>query len=279
MNIKENLYYATNKLSNAQINTAILEARILLEHAIGKSLEYILARPEKELTLQEQSTFEQLLTRRLSLEPIAYITGTKEFYGRNFVVSDKVLIPRPDTELLIDVILKEVDNNISVEVLELATGSGCIATSLLLEMPNISLTATDISNDALMLARQNAINHNVLRRSRIINSDWFKNLEKHPFDIIVSNPPYISPDDTLNMSIETLQHEPHLALFAENNGLASYYIIAKEAKNFLKPQGKLFLEIGYNQANAVAEIFYNSGYVVKKVYKDLAGYDRVLVII
>jgi release factor glutamine methyltransferase len=279
MNIKENLYYAANKLSNAQINTATLEARILLQHVIGKSLEYILARPENELTLQEQNVFEQLLTRRLLLEPIAYITGTKEFYGRNFVVSDKVLIPRPDTELLIDVILKEVDNNISVEVLELGTGSGCIATSLLLEMPNIYLTATDISNDAIMVARQNAINHNVLGRSRIINSDWFKSLEKHPFDIIVSNPPYISPDDTLNMSIETLQHEPYLALFAENNGLASYHIIAKEAKNFLKPQGKLFLEIGYNQSNDVTEIFYNSGYVVKKVYKDLAGHDRVLVII
>lgn len=279
MNIQENLYYATNKLHQAKINTAELEARILLQHATSKSLEYLLARPEQELIPQEQEAFEQLLTRRLSLEPIAYITNSKEFYGYDFIVNDKVLIPRSDTELLIDVILQETDNDASIEVLELGTGSGCIAVSLLLEMPNIRLTASDISDDAIMVARQNAMNHNVLERAKIINSDWFRTLEKQQFDIIVSNPPYIALDDTPNIAPETLKHEPHLALFAEDNGLAGYHSIAKEARHFLKPNGKLFLEIGFNQANDVTKIFNDSGYVIKRVYKDLAGHDRVILIV
>ncbi|WP_342267864.1 peptide chain release factor N(5)-glutamine methyltransferase [Candidatus Tisiphia endosymbiont of Empis tessellata] len=285
MNIKESLIYATSKLQTVGIKSANLESRILMQHVTGKSIEYLLARSEEELTQQEQIIFEDLVNRRILLEPIAYIVGYKEFYSYQFIINDKVLIPRQDTEIIVDAILKNVklkgiETNAELTILELGTGSGCIAVSLLLEMlnDNINVTATDISNEAIIIARQNAIKHKVIDRLKIINSNWFDNLEKQKFDIIVSNPPYISFDDTVYMSSETLKYEPHLALFAEDNGLASYYIIAKEAKGFLKQNGKLFLEIGFNQLAAVTEIFVSYGYTVKQVYKDLEGRDRGLLI-
>ncbi|WP_425363939.1 HemK family protein methyltransferase [Candidatus Tisiphia endosymbiont of Hybos culiciformis] len=320
--IKESLIYATSKLQAVGIKSASLESRILIQHATDKSIEYLLARSEEELTQQQQTIFANLVNRRTLLEPIAYIVGYKEFYSYQFIINDKVLIPRQDTETLVDAILKDVianptsippalsrssvpchsrvggnldpcfrrddsklsgdDIRVELAILELGTGSGCIAVSLLLEMLNaninVNVTATDISNEAITIACQNAIKHQVIDRLTIINSNWFENLAKQEFDIIVSNPPYISFDDTVYMSPETLKYEPHLALFAENNGLAAYYIIAKEAKKFLKQNGKLFLEIGFNQAVSVTEIFMNHGYTIRQVYKDLEGLDRGLLI-
>ncbi|WP_417904911.1 peptide chain release factor N(5)-glutamine methyltransferase [Candidatus Tisiphia endosymbiont of Micropterix aruncella] len=274
MNIKALLIYAASKLQTVGIKSENLESRILMQHVTGKSIEYLLAKSEEELTEAEQIIFKNLVNRRILLEPIAYIIGYKEFYGYQFIIDNKVLIPRQDTEVLVDAILSDIKTNAELAILELGTGSGCIALSLLLEMQNSNVTATDISNEAIAIARQNAIKHKVSDRFKIINSNWFENLEKQKFDIIVSNPPYISFDDTVYMSPETLKYEPHLALFAEDNGLASYYIIAKEAKGFLKQNGKLFLEIGFNQLAAVTEIFVSYGYTVKQVYKDLEGRDR-----
>ncbi|OZG32373.1 peptide chain release factor N(5)-glutamine methyltransferase [Rickettsia endosymbiont of Culicoides newsteadi] len=313
MNIKKSLINTASKLQAVGIKSAHLESRILMQHATNKSIEYLLARSEEELTRQEQIIFDNLVNRRTLLEPIAYIVGYKEFYSYQFIVNDKVLIPRQDTETIVDAILKDViANSISITpcysrtpdhsrvggnlepapkqndieeltILELGTGSGCIALSLLLEMLNaninVNVTATDISNEAIAIARQNAIKYKVFDRFKIVNSNWFENLKKQKFDIIVSNPPYISFDDTIYMSPETIKYEPHLALFAENNGLASYYIIAKEAKGFLKQNGKLFLEIGFNQVASVTEIFINHGYTVQQVYKDIEGLDRGLLII
>lgn len=283
LSIKESLIYATSKLQAVGIKSANLESRILIQYATNKSIEYLLARSEEELTRQEQIIFENLVNRRVLLEPIAYIIGYKEFYSYQFIINDKVLIPRQDTETLVDAILNDVETNTELTILELGTGSGCIALSLLLEMLNaninVNITATDISNEAIAIACQNAIKHKVVDRLKIINSNWFENLQKQEFDIIVSNPPYISLDDTVYMSYETLKYEPHLALFAKNNGLASYYIIAKEAKGFLKQNGKLFLEIGFNQAVSIIEVFVNHGYTVQQVYKDLNGLDRGLLIV
>ncbi len=276
MNIKEALIDATSKLQLVAINSASLESRILLQYATGKSIEYLLARFEQELPELEQITFTKLVSRRMVLEPIAYIIGSKEFYGYEFLVDDNVLIPRQDTEILIDAVLNNCTQKEELQILELGIGSGCIAISLLLKMSNAYLTATDISDKAINMARQNALKHQVSGRLKIINSDWFTNLEPQKFDIIISNPPYISYDDTANMSIETLKYEPNLALFADDNGLAFYYIIAQEANNFLKPNGKLFVEIGFNQSDLVGKIFTNYGYNIERIYKDLAGHDRAI---
>ena len=277
MNIKKLLANATDKLMQYGVDSPNLEARILMQHAIGKSLEYLLVSYAEYLTEQEIIIFENFIDRRNSLEPIAYIIGSKEFYGYDFIVNNKVLVPRKDTEIIVNAVL-EVATNSNLKILELGTGSGCIAISLLLEIPTSYITATDICNDALNIAKQNAIKHQVSDRLKVINSDWFKNVESQEFDIIVSNPPYISCSDVIYMSEETIKYEPHLALFAENNGLESYYLIAQRAKFFLKPSGKLLLEIGFNQLESVTKIFHDYGYKINKIYKDLAGHDRVMLI-
>ncbi|WP_341764312.1 peptide chain release factor N(5)-glutamine methyltransferase [Candidatus Tisiphia endosymbiont of Beris chalybata] len=276
--IQELLIYGARKLEAVGINTANLESRILMQYITNQPIEYLLARFEEVLPLYQQIKFGELINRRLTLEPIAYIIGTKEFYGYQFIVNNKVLIPRQDTEILVEAVLNE-QNSLGVEttILELGTGSGCIAISLLLERRDIKATATDISQDALVIATHNAKRHNVLTRLSIIHSDWFQNLAEQKCDIIVSNPPYISYNDRRYMSPETLKYEPKTALFAENNGLAAYHIIAQSAKKFLKGQGKIFLEIGFNQAEMVKEIFSHYHYTFKQLYRDLGNQDRALV--
>lgn len=274
--IQEWLIYATWQLQSASIESPNFEARILIQHATGKLFEYLLARFEEELPINDQLIFNELVNRRLSLEPIAYIIGLKEFYGYEFIVNNKVLIPRDDTEIIVEAILKNNNPESCLKLLELGTGSGCIVISLLLEMPNLVATASDISKDAIIITNKNAIKHGVIKRLTLTNSDWFNNLEHKKFDIIVSNPPYIADHEIHLMSPETIKYEPAIALFAENSGLAAYYIIAKSAKNFLNKEGKLFLEVGFNQASAVKEIFSHYNYTCKQVYHDLAGHERVL---
>ncbi|KJV92795.1 protein-(glutamine-N5) methyltransferase, release factor-specific [Rickettsia bellii str. RML Mogi] len=290
------------KLQHIGINNPKLEARILLQHAINKPYEYLLANPEKQLNQLEIEAVEKVLERRLKHEPIAYILGTKEFYSREFIVNKHVLIPRNDTEILIDVVLqyhsqhslchssnggnpdkKQLDsvvkprNNIkSSNILELGTGSGCISISLLLELPNSQITATDISIDAIEVAKSNAIKHDVTDRLQIIHSNWFENIGKQKFDLIVSNPPYISINEKPEMAIETINYEPSIALFAEEDGLLSYKIIAENAKKFLKQNGKIILEIGYKQANQVSQIFLDHGYVIDNIHQDLQSHNRVI---
>ncbi|KJV81744.1 protein-(glutamine-N5) methyltransferase, release factor-specific [Rickettsia hoogstraalii str. RCCE3] len=309
--IKQILSKATDKLNKIGINPPQLEVRILLQHVINKPIEYLLINLDEQLSEAEIEAFEKLLERRLKHEPIAYITGVKEFYSREFIVNKHVLIPRNDTEVLVDVVLDLLKEHIyksslratersvaisgslleiasstpmassrndgnNIKILELGTGSGCIAISLLCELPNARVVATDISLDAIEVARNNALKHHVMDRIQIIQSNWFENIEDQKFDFIVSNPPYISHSEKSEMAIETINYEPSIALFAEEEGLQAYILIAKNAKQFLKPNGKLALEIGFQQEEAVTQIFLNHGYNIESVYKDLQGHSRVI---
>ncbi len=301
--IQQCLNEATDKLKKIGINSPELEARILLQYAIGKPLEYLLTHGEEILTESTLSIFEDFINRRLKFEPIAYINGVKEFYSHEFIVNKHVLIPRADTELLVDVVVhnsfqchsresgnpektlkKYLDsvvkprNDKLFSILELGTGSGCIAITLLLKLPNSAAIATDISLDALDIAKNNALKHKIDDRIKIIHSDWFENIKEEKFDFIVSNPPYISQAEIADMAVETIKHEPHLALFADQEGLQAYYAIARESKRFLKPSGKLIIEIGYLQAERVSKIFNDYGYIIDHIYKDLQGHTRVAVI-
>ncbi|WP_040256564.1 bifunctional peptide chain release factor N(5)-glutamine methyltransferase PrmC/tRNA (guanosine(46)-N7)-methyltransferase TrmB [Rickettsia hoogstraalii] len=309
--IKQILSKATDKLNKIGINPPQLEVRILLQHVINKPIEYLLINLDEQLSEAEIEAFEKLLERRLKHEPIAYITGVKEFYSREFIVNKHVLIPRNDTEVLVDVVLDLLKEHIyksslratersvaisgslleiasstpmassrndgnNIKILELGTGSGCITISLLCELPNARVVATDISLDAIEVARNNALKHHVMDRIQIIQSNWFENIEDQKFDFIVSNPPYISHSEKSEMAIETINYEPSIALFAEEEGLQAYILIAKNAKQFLKPNGKLALEIGFQQEEAVTQIFLNHGYNIESVYKDLQGHSRVI---
>ena len=303
--ITQILSNAIDKLKKIGINSPQLEARILLRHVINKPIEYLLINLDELLNEAEIETFEKLLERRLKHEPIAYITGVKEFYSHEFIVNKHVLIPRSDTEVLVEIVLgllkpslrtNEISAAISgkipeiassaptvsscndqfLNILELGTGSGCIVISILCELPNAKAVALDISLEAIEVSRSNAIKHHVMDRIQIIHSDWFENLGKQKFDLIVSNPPYISHSEKSEMAIETINYEPSVALFAEEGGLQAYFIIAKDAKKFLKPNGKLVLEIGFNQTEKVSKIFLDYGYNIDNIYQDLQLHNRII---
>lgn len=274
--IKQSLLKAANMLKLKGIISASLEAKLLLQHALDKSTEYLLINADENLSKEVSNKFWSFVDRRLKFEPIAYILGSREFYSRKFIVSKDVLIPRADTELLIDIAKKICCGKELKEILELGTGSGCIAISLLVEIPCSILIATDISPGAIKIAQLNASWHKVEENIQIIQSNWFEELLEKKFDLIVSNPPYIAKNEIADIAIETLNYEPFIALFAKKNGLDAYYTIAENAKRFLKPHGKLIIEIGYTQSLEVSRLFKSHGYTIHNIYKDLQQHDRVL---
>lgn len=275
MKIGRLLQEAGIKLRNAGIISYAMEARILLKAVLGVSEEFLLLRSQEEIGPVEIAGFEQFVARRVKLEPVAYILGFREFYGRDFEVSRDVLIPRPDSEILIEGILSDYASQEGLQILELGVGSGCLTITLLLELKKAAAVAVDISIDAIEIARKNAARFNV-SNIEFIKSDWFDNInQEKKFDIIVANPPYIE-SDSLEIAQETALHEPHLALFAADNGLAAYKEIAKKARSFLSVNGSIYLEIGYDQEDSVSELFAKEGYILHQKYTDLAGYIRCL---
>jgi release factor glutamine methyltransferase len=275
MKIGRLLQDAAIKLKNAGIQSYSMEARILLKAILGVSEEFLLLRSQDEVDLVKIEVFEQFVARRVKLEPVAYILGFREFYGREFEVSPDVLVPRPDSEILIEAILSDYKLHEDLQILELGVGSGCLITTLLLELKKAYGVAVDISIDAIEIARKNATRFNV-SNIEFIQSDWFDNItQEKNFDIIVANPPYIE-SDSLEVARETALYEPHLALFAADNGLAAYKEIAVKARSFLSVNGSIYLEIGYDQEVAVTDLFVAEGYLLHQKYIDLAGYIRCL---
>lgn len=275
MKVKDLLREASMRLKKAQINSYMMEARIMLKNVLGVSEEFILLNPEKELSCQQMELFNQLVARRERLEPIAYIIGLREFYGRDFIVTQDVLIPRPDSEILIESVLADYRFSKNLRILELGTGSGCLIITLLLELTNASAIAVDIDKSALVIAKKNAAKLNV-EKINFIESDWFASIDlTEKFDIIIANPPYIALDST-KVAQETALYEPKKALFANDNGLSVYKEIALKAHDFLKQDGSIFLEIGYDQEQSVTDLFLAAGYVVVNKTRDLSGYVRCI---
>ena len=251
---------------------ARLEARVLAAHAWQVSHAWLIAHDTDSLTAAEITAFETLLTRRMAGEPIAYLTGTREFYGRPFRVSPDVLIPRPDTELLVELALARIPPGQAMDVLDLGTGSGCIAITLALERPLARLTAVDRSAAALAIARQNA--ENLGARVELLASDWFAALAGRNFDLVVSNPPYIAAADP-HLARGDVCFEPLSALAAGVDGLDDLRRLIADARAHLKPGGTLLLEHGYDQADAVRDLLQERGIRPPRSWADLSGILRV----
>lgn len=277
MIVKEALSLAATELEN--FSSKQLESRILLSYALNITQESLLIKYNEEISKDEESRFFAYIQRRKAFEPIAYILEKKEFYGIDFFVNNHVLIPRPDTEILIDEIASEYKKNFlnkEITILDLGTGSGAIAVSLAAVIPLARITATDISDAALKIAAKNAVSNNVANQIEFIQSDWYSNLNPNKFDFIVSNPPYIASGDKSYMSQETILYEPQDALFANDNGLRNYDKIISKATTFLNHEGKLFLEIGFNQSEAVVNILKKYQFTEITTLKDLSGHDRII---
>lgn len=261
---------ASNLLQAESISDAELDAWYLLEHVTGlRRVDYMI-RAREDMPVDLYENYQQLLKKRALHIPLQYLTGSQEFMGLSFHVNESVLIPRQDTERLVEEVLKVSKDK---DILELCTGSGCIIISLakLGELKNA--VAVDISEEAIKIAKENAVANDV--SVTYLQSDMFTNVFG-TYDVIVSNPPYIESEVIDGLMPEVKDHEPRIALDGDTDGLKFYRVLAKESGRFLNKNGRIYLEIGCNQAAAVRELLIQNGFTQINVVKDYAGLDRVV---
>jgi release factor glutamine methyltransferase len=254
---------------------ARLDAEALLLHVIGKNRAWLLAHPDEELPKEQAERYVALVERRYTGEPIQYITGEAEFYGLPFQVSPDVLIPRPETEHLIEKVVELAPLFSKPRIVDVGTGSGAIAIALAHEWPSAAITAIDVSAPALELARRNAERIGFADRIRFVEGDLLAPVQDERFDFVVSNPPYVPNADRDSLSVEVREHEPALALFAGEDGLDVYRRLIPAAFAVLEPGGFLVMEIGYAQSQAVAALMREKGFEPIEFVADLQGTPRV----
>jgi len=260
------------QLQKAGIMDAELDARLLLEFICHTDRNALYAHGDQEIEDEKMHDFLQLIEKRAVHIPLQHLTGEQNFMGLDFLVNEHVLIPRQDTEILVEEIMRDLHDGI--RILDMCTGSGCILLSLLHYSNDCSGVGVDVSEDALAVARQNA-DRLAEKQAVFIQSDLFEKVEGS-FDLIVSNPPYIRSQEIAGLMPEVREHEPHLALDGKDDGLHFYREIIKGAMPHLKRGGQLFFEIGYDQGEAVQALLAANGYTEIAVVKDYAGLDRVV---
>jgi release factor glutamine methyltransferase len=284
MTVIEILNWSTNCLKDHQIENPRLNAELLLSHSLSLNREELYVRLHSLIREEEMDTLENLIKRRILGEPLQYILGCQEFWSIDFKVDPRVLIPRPETELLVEQslsILSETPFQRPPFVLEIGTGSGAVAISLAKEVREIFVMATDISRDALMLARENAKSSGVLHRIQFVHGNLFDPFrllrEREPFDLILSNPPYITCSEIEGLAREVRDYEPIIALNGGEDGLTFYRNIISQAPFYLKKGGWLLLEVGQTQGEKVSELIQKRGdFLTPQRLQDLSGIERVV---
>ena len=277
MTIKELLNYGIKNLRNNNIENPVMKARIILGFVINKPKEYIITHDKEEVIIQYINNYKVAVNKMCNGIPIQYITNKQEFMKLNFYVDENVLIPQNDTEILVEEVMNLCKDFEKVVVLDLCTGSGAIGVSIAKYVEKSVVYASDISSKALQIAKLNSKNNMVSTKMNFIESNLFEKIENIKFDIIVTNPPYIETDTIKELDIE-VQHEPKIALDGGEDGLDFYKNIIENADKYLKKDGYLALEIGYNQKEAVVNLIENTN-KYKDIYskQDLAGNDRIIV--
>ncbi len=276
--VGEVLIIASHRLAAAGCATPSLDGELLLAHTMGRERTWLYIYPRHRLQADQLAKFDELLQRRERREPVAYLVGHKEFFGLEFRVNRHVLIPRPETELLVETALALYPANTTLKIADVGTGSGCIAITLAKHLPRSTLFATDTSAEALTLARQNARYHQVADRVAFLLADLLQPVGQ-PVDLVVSNPPYVSRAELAETAPEVRLYEPRPALDGGIDGLAVIRQLLTQAGKKLKPGGALLVEIGSGQGEQVIQLagrhFAKAELTIKK---DLAGLDRLLVV-
>lgn len=272
MILRQVLMEGAKALREAGIEGPERDARLLLAEVIGMPAARMSLEPDLKVTEAQTKEFHGFLARRAAREPVSKILGRRNFWGRDFEITPDVLDPRPETETLIDLVLRGAK---PASILDLGCGSGIIALTLLAELPEAKAQASDISQACLDVTLRNAKTLAVSDRLSAIKSNWFSEVEGE-FDLIVSNPPYISDAEMAELSLDVLNHDPHLALTPGGDGLAPYEALAKGARKHLAAKGRILVEIGYRQGPDVVRIFQDAGLAQVACHKDLSGHDRVV---
>jgi release factor glutamine methyltransferase len=272
---------ATQQLQAVGIDSARLDAEVLMCHALQINKSHLYVSLDEQLELSARHRFGDLLIRRSRREPVAYITGCQEFWSLDFLVTPDVLIPRPETERLVEISLqcaRAFDSDLVLRILDLGTGSGAIAITLAKELPRAQVVATDVSPAALEIARHNAARHRVADRIQFRASNFFDSVGGHRFGVIVSNPPYVERGELAVLAPEVSQWEPRTALDGGLDGLDYYRGIVAQGFRHLLPAGALIMEIGAAMAGEIAELLSAAGeYTPPLIYQDYARKDRVIV--
>lgn len=275
VSIAEVLLEAASLMRSAGVPDARLDAGLLLAHVLDRDRTFIITHAEESVSEADLVRFRKVVERRASGEPLQYIVGQQEFFGLEFEVTPHVLIPRPETELLVETALELI--NESALICDVGTGSGCVAISLLYKVTGARAVALDISVQALQVAGRNAKRHSVDDRIEFKVSDCFNELEVEPrFDLIVSNPPYVAENAMAGLQREVRDHEPRFALTPGGDGLSVIKRLIAEGHLFLKTGGHLLIEIGFDQRDAVVELVDEKVWRVIDIYKDLQGIPRTL---
>ncbi len=277
MKIEELLRYGKEKLEKQKVEDTSIISRILMQYVLKIDRNKLIINKNDNVDINKENEYKEYIEKIIKGKPVQYITNNQEFMKLNFYVDENVLIPQPDTEILVEEVIKSIDIMENIEILDMCTGSGCIGISLAKNIKNTKVTLVDISKEAIEIAKKNAIQNGVENKVTFIQSDMFENV-KGKFDIIVSNPPYIKTDiiQTLDKQV---QNEPHIALDGGEDGLDFYKMLINEAHKYLKKGGKIFLEIGYDQKQKVESLAKQSKHYKKiETIKDLSQNDRVIIL-
>ncbi|HWW24677.1 MAG TPA: peptide chain release factor N(5)-glutamine methyltransferase [Caulobacter sp.] len=267
---------AKDRLKNVQIDQPAIDARLLLEVAADVTRTDIITDPYRVLTEAQMATLDDFLNRRARREPVSHIIGRKGFWKILLQVNKHVLTPRPETEVIVDEVLKAFPEQMPFNMLDLGVGSGTILLAVLAERPAAKGLGIDVSEEALAVARENAANLGLAGRTALLRGDWTNGLGDDSFDLVVSNPPYIATDVIETLEPEVRDHEPRLALDGGPDGLDAYRVLTGEILRVLKPGAMFAVEIGYDQSDAVETLFRQAGAQNVRTIKDLSVNDRVV---
>ena len=276
MNIESILNEGISILKKNKISNPQLDSEILLSNSIKKDKKHIILNPKEILNSEQTETFKNLIERRKKGEPVAYLINKKDFWKDEFFVNKDVLIPRPDTELIIEQVLKIYSKNSQLQILDIGTGSGCILLSILKERPNFYGTGIDISKKSIKVSKLNAKQLNLTNRVKFFDSS-IDNFKIGKYDLIVSNPPYIELFNLRYLEKDVINFEPKLALSGGFDGFSKIRKVINKAKTLIKKNGKFILEIGFNQKNKVEKILKEEGFYVNKAIKDYGNNDRCII--
>ena len=276
MKIESAIQKAYLELKQNNVKSALLDSEILMSKVLKKNRSNVLLNSEKLLSNKDYKNFRELIFNRLRNKPIAYLTGEKSFWKYEFEINDKVLIPRPDTELIIEQVLKIYKNKRNINFLEVGVGSGCIILSILKEKKSFLGKGIDLSKECIKISKKNAIKLRVQNRLKLFKSD-IDNFTSGKYDLIISNPPYIKKLDLKNLDKDVVDYEPKLALDGGLDGLSKIRKIVKKSSELIKLNGKLIIEIAHDQKKMVKYILRQNGFFINKVVKDLGRNDRCII--